>query len=172
MLFSSTLLQKLINFWYFWRIFCLINLKRGKIPGFKKSKIYLCQACLVNIINTSGSKKKSCKRYSLKWNILHMRSFPSLLQFFNIGDLKKVVRSQDFWWFPKFWKTERAVISNEIPILALFAMRSPCWTGRISLKFYEIPPAKKRRISQVYPKKWTYAILSMKKKWTTIFVDF
>ena len=32
---------------------------------------------------------------------------------------------------------------REIPILALFAMRSPCWTGRISLKFYEIPPEKK-----------------------------
>ena len=60
------------------------------------------------------------------------------------------------------------VRKHEIPILALFAMRSPCWTGRISLKFYEIPPEKKRRISQVYPKKWTYAILSMKKKWTPI----
>ena len=23
-------------------------------------------------------------------------------------------------------------------------MRSPCWTGRISLKFYEIPPEKKK----------------------------
>ena len=32
----------------------------------------------------------------------------------------------------------------KIPILALFAMRSPCWTGRISLKFYEIPPEKKK----------------------------
>ena len=67
-------------------------------------------------------------------------------------------------------KNATKILSVEIPILALFAMRSPCWTGRISLKFYEIPPEKKRRISQVYPKKWTYAILSMKKKWTTIFL--
>ena len=83
--------------------------------------------------------------------------------------------------FGKSWKKEskfgrfsknffRMRIPNyEIPILALFAMRSPCWTGRISLKFYEIPPEKKGGSHKYIRKSEHMLYFRWKKKWTKFF---
>ena len=57
----------------------------------------------------------------------------------------------------------------EIPILALFAMRSPCWTWRISLKKCEIQKEKKRFGSHKYIRKSEHPLyFRWKKKWTPI----